>query len=295
MIPNLENLKILDTQFSASFRGGLEKATDDYSRIATTMPSNTSTNTYGWMGAIPRVREWVGDREIQGLDEFEAYVLENKEWELTIGVPRKAIEDDAYGVYLPVAEEMGFEGRTHKTELVMNLLNSGHQAANKCYDGQPFFSTTHKVKGADVSNYVAGANPAWYLLSTRRTLKPLIFQMRRDLELISKNSVNENNMFWDKQAIWGMDGRYVGGYGFWQAAFKSKAPLTEENLAAARAAMRKLTDNKGRRLNIRPDLLIVGPDLETTASKLLNLQTVSTGGDNVMRNAFDLYVSNFID
>lgn len=295
MIPNLENLKILDTQFSAAFRGGLEKATEDYTKLATSIPSNNNTNTYAWMGAYPRMREWIGDREVQGLDEAEAYILENKEWELTIGVPRKTIEDDAYGVYLPIAEEMGFEGKTHKTELVMNLLNNGHNAANKCYDGKPFFATDHLVKGVTTANYVAGANPAWYLLSTDRPLKPLIFQMRRDVELISKNSVNENNMFWDKQAIWGMDGRYVGGYGFWQTAYKSKAALTEDNLAAARAAMRKLTDNKGRRLNIRPNLLVVGPDLETTAKKLLNLQTVSTGGDNVMRGEFGLLVSNFID
>lgn len=293
--PNLQTLKFLDTQFSAAFRQGLEMATEDYLRLATVIPSQTATNTYAWMHSFPRMREWIGDREVQGLDNAEAYVLENKEWELTIGIPRKAIEDDQFGMYLPVAQEMGFEAKTHKTELVMNLLNNGQEAANKCYDGKPFFSTTHQVKGANVSNYTAGANPAWYLLATKRPLKPLIFQNRREVELVSKNSTNDDNVFWEKLAVWGQDGRYVGGYGFWQLAYKSKAELTEENLAAARAAMRKLTDDKGRKLNIRPDLLVVGPDLETKAKKIIHLQTIATGGENVMRNEFELMVSNFID
>jgi phage major head subunit gpT-like protein len=144
------------------------------------------------------------------------------------------------------------------------------------------------------SNNLTGAGPAWYLIDDTRPLKPIIFQDRKEPQLVSKNQVNDDNVFWEKKAIWGMDGRYVAGYGFPQLAVRSKATLDEDNLSAARTAMRKFVDDKGRRLNVRPTLLVVPPELETTAKKLIALQTTANGGQNVMANEFKLHVSNFL-
>lgn len=292
MLPNLDTLKILTDAFSASFKNGLAKATDDYNLIATTIPSRTNINTYAWLGAFPRMREWIGDRVIQGLDG-QAYTITNKEWELTLGVPTRDIEDDQYGLYAPVAEAMGMEAKNHKTELVFNALQNGHLADHVAYDGVPFFSDAHPVGKGTFSNNIAGAAPAFYLIDDTGPLKPVIFQTRKEAVLISKNSVNDDNVFWEKKAIWGMDARYAAGYGFPQLAIRSKAVLSEESLNAARTLMRKLTDDKGRKLNIRPTLLVVPPELEMTATKLINLQSLGDG-DNVMRGAFRLHVSNFL-
>ncbi len=292
MLPNLDTLKILTDAFSASFKNGLAKATDDYNLIATSIASKTNINTYAWLGAFPRMREWIGDRVIQGLDGV-AYTITNKEWELTLGVPTRDIEDDQYGMYAPVAEEMGMEAKNHKTELVFDALQNGHLADHLAFDGKPFFSSDHPVGKNTFSNNIAGAAPAWYLIDDTRPLKPIIFQTRKEAVLISKNSVNDDNVFWEKKAIWGMDARYAAGYGFPQLAVRSKAVLSEESLSAARTSMRKLTDDKGRKLNIRPTLLVVPPELETTATKLLSLQNLGDG-DNVMKGAFRLHVSNFL-
>ena len=59
------------------------------------------------------------------------------------------------------------------------------------------------------------------------------------------------------------------GFGFWQFAYCSKAPLTAENYSAARAAMKNFQADGGRPLGINPGLLVVPSQLEGAARKLL--------------------------
>jgi phage major head subunit gpT-like protein len=293
MIPNLETLQILDTQFSAAFKAGISKATERWDLIATKIPSKTRLNTYAWLGDFPKMREWVGDRVIQGL-AGKSYQLENKDFELTLGVPRKDIEDDQFGIYMPMAEQMGKEVAEHPARLVYETLKNGGEATSLCYDDQPFFSTAHPVGDSTASNDTAGGGDAWYVLDTTQVLKPLIYQERRAAEIIAKNRTDDDNMFWEKQAIWGADGRYVAGYSFWQLAHRSKATLSDTNLNAVRRAMRELTDDKGRPLNLQPNLLIVPPSLESTADKLINQLALASGETNMQRGKYQLVVSSFV-
>lgn len=293
MVPNLENIKVLTDGFSASFMRGLERAADDYNLISTTVTSRTNINTYAWLGDFPRMREWIGDRIIQGLDG-KSYSITNKDWELTLGIPTKDIEDDTFGLYAPVAEEIGMETKLHKTELVFQTLENGGDATSLCYDGKPFFATDHPVGAGTAANKIAGGNPKWYLIDDTRPLKPIIFQSRKEGQLVSKNTFTDDNVFFEKKAIWGVDHRYATGYGFWQLAVQSGATLDEAGLNDARTLMRRFKDDKGRALNVRPTLLVVPPELELAATKLINLATLSAGGENVMKNAFKLHVSPFL-
>lgn len=61
-------------------------------------------------------------------------------------------------------------------------------------------------------------------------------------------------------------GRANAGYGLWQLAHASRAPLNEENYAMARAAMMKRKGDKGRLLGVNPNLLVVPPSLEPVAN-----------------------------
>ena len=58
------------------------------------------------MNQIPKLREWVGSRVPHDLATSE-YTLKNKPYELSLKVPMDTIEDDSFGVYRPVAEEIG--------------------------------------------------------------------------------------------------------------------------------------------------------------------------------------------
>lgn len=289
---NLEQIQNLHVALSAAYADGLVLADSSYEQLATIVPSTTRSNTYAWLGQVPGMRKWVGDRIIKEL-VGHSYTLENQDFELTISVDRNDFEDDNFGIYTPMAANMAYEGKTHKSRLVYELLEDGENQNG--YDGQPFFSTTHPDgQGGTQSNLIAGAGPAWYVMDLSRPIKPLIFQLRRDVELVALTQPTDANVFMTKKFIWGIDGRYNAGFGFWQMAVKSKATLNEDNLAAARALMRSYVDSDGKLLGMVPTTLVVGPSLETAAEKLLMNLVLANGESNVNKGKYKLIVSPFL-
>ena len=92
MIVNQQSLRGIYVGFNTLFNRAFEGVTPLYTQIATTTPSTTDSETYAWLGDIPGMREWIGDREIQNLSASD-YTIKNKDFELTVGVDRNAIEE----------------------------------------------------------------------------------------------------------------------------------------------------------------------------------------------------------
>ena len=289
MLVNNANLKTLFTAFNAAFRGGLGQAASQYGQIATTVPSTTAAEEYGWLGQLPGLREWLGDRVVHAIG-LHGYTIKNKPFELTVGVPRTATEDDTYGVYTPLMTEMGRAVEAHPDQITFGLLKAGR--VELCYDGQPFFSATHKVlndkgKEVNVSNVSddSGSGPSWYLMDTRRALKPLIYQDRKKPNFVALTSETDENVFHRSQYVYGVDARRNAGFGFWQLAHASNKPLTAENLKAAITAMDTQTGDGGRPLGISPNLLVVPKQLKFQAKKLLENELIeNTAGTAVVSN-----------
>jgi Mu-like prophage major head subunit gpT len=149
MLINPQSLRGIYVAFNTLFNKAFQEQKPIYEQIATVTPSTTDTETYAWLGDIPGMREWIGDREIQNLSAAD-YSIKNKDFELTVGVPRNAIEDDKLGVYNPSVQMLGQSAAMHPDKLVFALLGNGFE--EKCYDGQPFFSASHKVGKKTVSN-----------------------------------------------------------------------------------------------------------------------------------------------
>ena len=166
MLINSDNLKTLGTGFQAAFKRGLGQAAAQRSLVATPVPSSTKSEEYGWLGKMPNMREWLGDRVIQNIKTHD-YTIKNRDWELTLGVDRNDIEDDNVGVYTPLFEEMGRSVEAHPEQLVFELLKAGF--TTPCYDGQFFFDTDHPVldaAGAEISvaNTDGGVGTPWFLI-----------------------------------------------------------------------------------------------------------------------------------
>lgn len=151
MIVNQQTLRGIYVGFNTLFNKALEGVTPLYTEIATVTPSTTESETYAWLGDIPGMREWIGDREIQNISASD-YTIKNKDFELTVGVDRNAIEDDKIGLYKPSIQMLGASAASHPDELVYALLASGFEA--KCYDGKAFFATDHEVGKNAVSNKI---------------------------------------------------------------------------------------------------------------------------------------------
>ena len=291
-------LKTLKTGFSAQFQEGRLVAAKDasYKRVATVVPSSTSEEEYGWLQDIPQIREWIGDRHINSLQE-SGYAIKNRKFELTIGVNGDDIDDDKVGIYGPRFQMMGDESARFPDRLVYELMKSGFTA--KCYDGQPFFDANHPYTTTDgttvtQSNYQAGAATPWYLLCTKRPLKPLIYQERRPFEFVAMDRADDESVFMRDELLYGVDGRANVGFGFWQMAVGSKATLDAANFKAARQLMLNCIGGHGKPLGLMPDLWVGPPSLLDTATELFEVQTLAGGGANPHYKAVETLVTPFL-
>lgn len=141
MIVNQQVLATLNTGFSAAFNKGFAGVAPRYARIATTIPSSTSEQKYAWIGNFPKMKKWIGEREIQSMSAYD-YVIKNEKFEATVSVKRDDIEDDQYGMYGAIVTALGQEAAKNPDDLVFKAVRKGFEQL--CYDGKPFFSENHK-------------------------------------------------------------------------------------------------------------------------------------------------------
>lgn len=149
MIINQANIRNMSVGYNVIFNKALSTTPVTYQQIATTVPSTTRDQSYNWLGQMPQMREWIGDREIQNLSAYD-YVIKNKKFEMTISVPRDDIEDDTYGVYNPMFQNMGECAALHPNKQCYMALMRGFK--ERCYDKKPFFSAEHPVGNRKISN-----------------------------------------------------------------------------------------------------------------------------------------------
>lgn len=297
MLINSANLRALYTGFSAAFQGGFGGVAPQYGRIAQTVPSTTREQEYGWLGEMPRIREWIGDRVVQNIGNH-GYTIKNRKFESTIGVASDDIEDDNLGLYSGLFEEFGRSAATFPDELVWPLLASGFAA--RCYDGQYFFDTDHPVLDENgvvqsVSNAGGGSGTAWYLMDVSRVIRPIIFQTRKPLSnLVRMDAATDETVFTSGKARYGIDGRCNVGFGFWQLAYGSKQTLNPTNYEAARVAMRSMKGDYGRPLGLNPRLLVVPPSLEGAALDIVRSVLVNGGESNKWAGSADVLVADWL-
>jgi phage major head subunit gpT-like protein len=198
-------LNTLRTALHDEFRNRMTEidAKAVWRQLATVIPSSTQSNTYGWLGAFPQMREWVGDRVIKDIAE-SAYQIFNQKWESTLGVDRVHIEDDNLGQYRVLARSMADEFERFMSRKLAELITGGF--ANLCYDGQKFFDTDHPRypntdgtgTAADVSNIIgtgAETGSPWALLSLSGSLKPFIVQQRLQPEFVEITDTKNDRVF----------------------------------------------------------------------------------------------------
>lgn len=296
MLINKGNLATLGVGYKGNYQEGLAQAPVQHEMVSTLVPSTNGREEYGWLGKVPNVREWFGDRVVQNISQHD-YTIKNRDFELTIGVDRNDIEDDNIGIYGPLFREMGLSTGAHKCRLVFDLLKAGF--TTKCYDGQFFFDTDHPVLDANgetvsVSNSGGGAGSPWFLIDTSRALKPILLQVRKDFQFVSKDEPTDDNVFSRKEFLYGADARMNVGFGFWQFAYGSKDTLGAANYAAARAAMQNFKGDYGRPLGIMPNLLVVAPSNESAARKLLNSEYAAGGETNEWKGTAELMVAPWL-
>lgn len=285
-------LAALRTGFSLKFNAAFDEVKSLRDRVAETIPSTDGENLYGWLGELPGMREWLGARVIHGLKDHD-YRIVNKDFELTISIPRNHILDDKLGTYGTRFAAMGRATGRHPEQLVWETLLAGF--ASPCYDGQPFFDTDHPVIGEDgeiitVANTDGGSGAPWFLMCTNEVIKPIIFQERQKAQFVSLDKPTDENVFMNKTYIYGSESRCGAGYGFWQQAWGSKQDFNAANYETARTALQSMKADYGRPLGMSPNLLVVGPSNESAALKLINSELAAGGETNQWKGTAEVLV-----
>ena len=300
MIINRTNLDTLFKAYNAAFRRGLigMQANSMYTRVAMTVMSGTAEEVYPWLGKIPGMKEWIGERVVENLRQH-GFTIRNKDYEDTISVDRNSIEDDQYGVYSTMFEALGEAVAAHPDELVWPLLKAGF--STNCYDGTSFFGSTHPVLDKDgnpgtATNVGTLGSPApskssWFLLDLRGTMKPIVFQQRKRADnIVRMDREDDENVFMRKEFIYGIDCRDNVGFGLWQKSFASRGDLGADTYEEGRTALLGMKGDFGRPLGLMPTHLVVPPALEKQGLELLNAERNAAGATNVYRGTTELVV-----
>jgi len=158
MVLSPANIAGLYTAWKTVFNQAMSAAVPQYNKVAMVVPSTGKKNGYAWLGAWPKMREWIGDREFHKLEAFN-YEIENKKWETGVSIPEEDIEDDIWQVYEPLTKAMGVVAKLHPDDIVFDLMSNGFTL--KGYDDKTFFATDHKSgsnKGTAALSFAVGGS-----------------------------------------------------------------------------------------------------------------------------------------
>lgn len=131
---------VILNDLTATFDSAVEAAQPLYPQFCTMIDSDGADEKYGWVDAIPGVREWLGDRQFKEM-RAATYELANKHWESSLLIKKTNLADDRMSMYPPLMQELAAEATHHPDELWFQILENGD--STQCFDGQFFFDTDH--------------------------------------------------------------------------------------------------------------------------------------------------------
>lgn len=137
----------LRTEFDLAYRSEIEN--NSIAKIATVINTSRPSQTYAWLGAPPAMREFVDERRPGSMAQNSA-TIEDKVFESSIAVDRRAIEDDQFDLIRMRVQDLARRVVDHKHQLIVEALLSGFSQPG--YDGANFFSLTHPVGTGTYSN-----------------------------------------------------------------------------------------------------------------------------------------------
>lgn len=137
------------------FDQGLTDYTPIYEDIATVVTSTKGSDDFAWLGNVPRMRLFNGERVPVKLTGYK-YSIDNEEYEASVALDMKDIEDDTTGKYLALARQIGTAKTSFPDEVIYGQILPGG-FSNLAYDGQYFFDTDHEVGASgQQSNLITG-------------------------------------------------------------------------------------------------------------------------------------------
>lgn len=146
---NRATMNELFKSYNLIFQRGLEAAVRDYRKFAMEIPSTTAIEAFPFLEQFGGMREWIGDRQIKHLASQKLEIT-NRDFEDTVAVSRNDIEDDKYGLYSPVIQQLGASAAELWGDLAIAALLGGE--TKLWLDQLAFFSATRKYGDYTIDN-----------------------------------------------------------------------------------------------------------------------------------------------
>lgn len=70
MIIDSANLELVFKGFKTVYSDAFEAAETHYDKITMAVPSSSDSESYGWRGQFPQLRNWVGPRHLNNLSAY---------------------------------------------------------------------------------------------------------------------------------------------------------------------------------------------------------------------------------
>src|SRR5512142_786643 len=109
-------------------------------KSATVVNTPLPSQRYAWLGTVPPMREFVDERHPSGMAVY-AQTIEDKTFESTIAVDRRAIEDDQLDMIKLRIRDLASRVSAHRQQIVVQALIDGF--TNLGYDGVSLFHASH--------------------------------------------------------------------------------------------------------------------------------------------------------
>ncbi|MFZ4508375.1 MAG: Mu-like prophage major head subunit gpT family protein [Fimbriimonas sp.] len=142
----------LRADFAVAYRNELDTSIAE--RIATVVSTTVPAQKYAWLGSPPPMREFIDERRPGGMSAYSV-TIEDKVFESTLAVDRKAIEDDQLEIIRLRIRDLAFRVAQHRQQIVVETLAAGFGGTG--YDGVSLFSTAHPAVGGTTSNRTTAA------------------------------------------------------------------------------------------------------------------------------------------
>jgi phage major head subunit gpT-like protein len=116
------------------------------------LDSKSSSEKYGFLGDIPGVVEWVGDKKCGFVKDY-GYTIANRDFYTAIDIDRNEIEDDGLGRLKQKCDSLVAAVGGWKESLLTEMLNNS--LTSLAYDGVPFFANAGGARVTD--NLLSGS------------------------------------------------------------------------------------------------------------------------------------------
>jgi len=133
-----ETMVLIEGFFVAGYEGAPALTTLFCNRVV----SSAESISYRDLGAPPRMREWLDERQPAVFNADRKFEVAVRNWESSVAVPVTSLQADRLGQYSLKIQQMGAFAKQHPDELVAALIAAAE--TTYCYDGQYLCDIDHE-------------------------------------------------------------------------------------------------------------------------------------------------------